>query len=152
PPLAPALDHVLHFVLCDFGPRGTAYVETDPGAADELTAIRSIVTGEHARPLRVIACHPVEGWCRDVSAQIAETLADVAELPDVARISVEMHAQPDAMRPLDDALREVEAARKAVEPPEAHPARLSAKVPSLADLTRTLPDEPGPQRHVRHSR
>jgi hypothetical protein len=91
PPLAPALDHTLHFLLCDFGARGIAYVETDPAAADELSITRAIVTGEYDRPLRVIACNPAEGWCRDVSAQIAANIADVAEMPAGARAFVEMH-------------------------------------------------------------
>jgi hypothetical protein len=79
-------------VLCDFGRNGVAYVKTDPAAADELTITCAIVTGEYERPLRVISCNPAEGWCRDVSAQITKSLADVEELPAGARAFVEMHA------------------------------------------------------------
>ena len=135
PPLAPALDQTLHFVLCNFGRRGDAYVETDLAAADELTITRNIVTGKYDRPLRVIACHPLEGWCRDVSAQIARSIADVEELPPGARAFIEMHSQPDPMRSLDDALNEIEAARKSLEKTEAQLARQRVNAPDLADLT-----------------
>lgn len=133
PPLAPALDQTLHFVLCDFGSRGAAYVEADPTAADELAITRNIVTGEYDRPLRVIACNPAEGWCRDVSAWIAKNIADVEDLPSGARAFVELYAQPDAMRSLD-ALNAVEAARKALEKTETQLARHRAKAPDIADL------------------
>ena len=93
PPLAPAPDHTLHFVLCDFGRHGPTFVETNLDAADELTITRNIATGEYDRSLRVIACNPAEGWCRDVSARIAEYLVDVEELPAGAREFVEAHAQ-----------------------------------------------------------
>ena len=91
PPLAPTSDQTLHFVLCAFGPFGTAYVETDPAQADEQTVIQDIATGEHERPLRVIACYPAEGWCRDVSVQIAERVAEVDDLTSGARAFAEMH-------------------------------------------------------------
>ncbi len=37
PPLVPTLDLDLHFVLCDFGALGTAYVETVPTEVDRDT-------------------------------------------------------------------------------------------------------------------
>ena len=45
PPLTPALDHSVHFVLCDFGRNGTAYVETDTAQADELSINRRFIAG-----------------------------------------------------------------------------------------------------------
>jgi hypothetical protein len=42
PPLVPSLGHDLHFVLCDFGKNGNAFVETDPAYADRKT--RSFLT------------------------------------------------------------------------------------------------------------
>ena len=135
PTLTPALDHTVHFVLCDFGPNGTAYVETDTAQADEMSIIRAVVTGEYDRPLRVIACNPAEGWCRDVSAQIAASLVDVEELSDGARAFAEMHAtSPKSARlsqarsVIDEALNKVEDACTAF-----------GRASNLADLTGMLP-------------
>ena len=92
PPLSPASDQTLHFVLCDFGPFGAVYVETDPTQVDEHTIIQNIATGEYQHPLRVIACNPAEGWCRDASVQIAESVAEVDHLTSSsARAFAEMH-------------------------------------------------------------
>jgi hypothetical protein len=37
----------LHFVLCDFGPYGQAYVETDPCEADASTIERNLLDGQY---------------------------------------------------------------------------------------------------------
>jgi hypothetical protein len=64
----------LQFVLCDFGPSGQAYVETDPCEADAST----ILDGQYNRPVRVVALNVEEGWVRDVSQLIAAKVQDVA--------------------------------------------------------------------------
>src|SRR5262245_47400667 len=64
----------LHFVLCDFGRSGQAYVETDPAEADAST----IVLGQYDRPVRILALNVEEGWVRDVSEIIAAKVQDVA--------------------------------------------------------------------------
>jgi hypothetical protein len=51
----------LHFVLCDFGPSGQAYVETDPCEADASTIVRNLLEGQYNRPVRVVALNVVEG-------------------------------------------------------------------------------------------
>src|SRR5262245_216343 len=91
PPLAPTFDQTLYFVLCDFGRFGAVFVETDPAQTDEQTIIQDIATGQHERPLRVIACNPAEGWCRDASVQIAESVAEIDHLTSGARAFAEMH-------------------------------------------------------------
>ena len=45
----------LHFVLCDFGRSGQAYVETDPTQADASTIVRNLLDGQYHRPVRVLA-------------------------------------------------------------------------------------------------
>jgi hypothetical protein len=40
--MSPA-DQDLHFVLCDFGRHGRAYVETDPAEADASTIVRKLL-------------------------------------------------------------------------------------------------------------
>src|ERR1700720_4529176 len=78
PPLVPALDLELHFVLCDFGALGIAYVETVPTEVDRDTIIRNMMSGEYDHPLHVIAVNPAKGWARDVSEDIARALVETA--------------------------------------------------------------------------
>jgi hypothetical protein len=89
----------LHFVLCDFGPSGQAYVETDPCGADASTIVRNLVNGQYDRPVRVLALNVEEGWVRDVSQLIAAKAQDVArrdgqELTGGTRAFIETHSDP----------------------------------------------------------
>jgi hypothetical protein len=60
-------------VLDDFGARlGRAWRETDEEAADRETLIRNLLSGEYSKPVRIIAFNSVEGWCRDVTADMAD--------------------------------------------------------------------------------
>ena len=77
PPLVPALDLELHFVLCDFGALGSAYVETDPTKAGRDVIIRNMIAGEYDLPLHVISVNPAKGWARDVSEEIARALIEI---------------------------------------------------------------------------
>jgi hypothetical protein len=76
--LVPSLDADLHFILCDFGRSGLAYVEIDPAEADATTVVQKLLHG-YERPLRVIALNADEGWSRDISEAIAAKVRDVAE-------------------------------------------------------------------------
>jgi hypothetical protein len=82
PSLVPSPDHDLHFVLCDFGKYGKAYIETDPSEADRDTIVRNMIDGQYGRPVRVIAINPAEGWSRDVSEEIAKAVLTAAEVED----------------------------------------------------------------------
>ena len=82
PSLVPSPDHDLHFVLCDFGKYGKAYIETDPSEADRDTIVRNMIDGQYGRPVRVIALNPAEGWSRDVSGEIAKAVLTAAEVED----------------------------------------------------------------------
>jgi hypothetical protein len=68
----------LHFVLCDFGALGIAYVATVPTEADRDTIIRNMMSGKYHHPLHVIAVNPAKGWARDVSEAIARALVETA--------------------------------------------------------------------------
>jgi hypothetical protein len=48
--LVPSLDADIHFVLCDFGRAGLAYVETDPAEADATTIVQNLLNGQYERP------------------------------------------------------------------------------------------------------
>jgi hypothetical protein len=74
PPLVPSLDDDLHFVLCDFGRNGHAFVEMDPAHADRNTIIRNLIAGEYERPLSVVAFNLAEGWAYDVSESVAKAI------------------------------------------------------------------------------
>jgi hypothetical protein len=92
PPLVPSLDHDLHFVLCDFGKRGQAFVETDPVHADRNTIICNLIAGEYERPLSVVAFNLAEGWAYDVSIPIARAIMKAdASLTAGTRAFVEAH-------------------------------------------------------------
>src|SRR5690348_14892929 len=61
-----------YIVLDDFGPRlGRAWRETDENADDGETIIRNLLAGEYSRPVRIACFNLAEGWCRDVSKEMA---------------------------------------------------------------------------------
>jgi hypothetical protein len=76
--ISPVPEQDLHFVLCDFGRSGQAYVETGPTEADASTVVRNLLRGQYDRPVRVLALNVEEGWVRDVSEIIASKVQDVA--------------------------------------------------------------------------
>jgi hypothetical protein len=89
----------LHFVLCDFGRSGQAFVESDPSQADASTIVRNLLDGQYNRPVRVLALNVEEGWVRDVSQVIAAKVRDVARrdgqgLTAGTRAFVEGHSDP----------------------------------------------------------
>jgi hypothetical protein len=88
----------LHFVLCDFGRSGQAYVETDPTEADASTVVRNLLQGQYDRPVRVLALNVEEGWVRDVSEIIAAKVQDMARHEELGltagtRAFVEAHSE-----------------------------------------------------------
>src|SRR5947209_5401067 len=94
PPFVSAPDLELHFVLCDFGALGIAYVETVPTEADRDTIVRNMMSGDYNHPLHVIAVNLAKGWARDVSEDIARALIETAvrggySLPPVTQGFVE---------------------------------------------------------------
>ena len=77
PTLVPGSDPTFHLVLNDFGRLGCAYVETDEAKADEWTIISNIAKGHYSNPVKVIAVNVAEGWCRDVTSNIAQAVFDL---------------------------------------------------------------------------
>ena len=72
----------LHFVLCDFGQAGVAFVETLPEAADEATIVTNMLSGHYDQPMQVIAVDLTAGTARDVSAEIAHKVEAAATAAD----------------------------------------------------------------------
>src|SRR5262245_27903806 len=93
-PLAPEQD--LHFVLCDFGRSGQAYIETDM-EADAAIIVRNLLRGQYDQPVRVLALNVEEGWVPDVSDIIAAKVQSKTrreEQGPTARAFVEAHGDP----------------------------------------------------------
>jgi len=76
PSIAPhGPDQDTYVVLDDFGPRlGRAWREINEDAANRETLIRDLLSGEYSNPVRIIAFNPAEGWCRDVTVDIADEM------------------------------------------------------------------------------
>jgi hypothetical protein len=95
PPLTPGDDVTVYLVLDDFGNLGRAS-EADEEKADKETVIRDLLCGQYTNPVRVVVISPVEGWSRDVSADIAREVAarswgECQPLPSGTKWFVEHH-------------------------------------------------------------
>jgi hypothetical protein len=70
-------DHDICLVLNDFGDElGRAWLEADEERTDRETVIRDLLAGQYSDPVRVIAFNTVEGWSRDISADVASEAAE----------------------------------------------------------------------------
>ena len=79
-------DQDTYLVLEDFGGIGCSWRETDAEDADRETLIRDLVEGQYRHPVRIVCFNSVEGWCRDVTSDIADELrrryVEFGEVPD----------------------------------------------------------------------
>jgi len=62
-----------YLVLDDFGRLGRAW-RADEDATDRETLIRDLVEGGFYNQVRIVAFNSTEGWCRDVTVDIADEL------------------------------------------------------------------------------
>ena len=75
PSIAPnGLERDIYLVLDDFGRLGRAWRETDEAGASRPTLVRNLLEGQYENPVRIVAFNMAEGWCRDVTLEIAEEL------------------------------------------------------------------------------
>ena len=63
-----------YLVLEDFGPLGRVWWETDEENADRAALVRDLLDGQYDNPVRIIAFNTAQGWCRDVTVEIADEL------------------------------------------------------------------------------
>ena len=86
PPSAPhGPQQDTYLVLEDFGPRGRCWRASDEEDTDRETLIRDLFSGEYTDPVRIVAFNSAEGWCRDVTVDIAdEVRRRYAEMDDVS--------------------------------------------------------------------
>ena len=64
-------EQTVYLVLCDFGPLGQAYRETNPERADLETTITDLLSGQFENPVRIVAFNTAERWAEDVSEDVA---------------------------------------------------------------------------------
>jgi hypothetical protein len=75
PSIAPnGLERDIYLVLDDFGRLGRAWRETDEAGASRPTLVRNLLEGQYENPVRIGAFNVAEGWCRDVTLDIADEL------------------------------------------------------------------------------
>jgi hypothetical protein len=76
----------VYLVLDDFGGRLGCAWRKEQHRTDRDTLILDLVSGEHNNPVRIVAFNVAEGWCRDVTVDIADELrrrcAEFGEVPD----------------------------------------------------------------------
>lgn len=77
-----AADRDVYLVLADFGQLGRAFPETDEARSDRATVLQDLLQGQYRDPVRVVAFNTTEGWARDVSADVAHELAQLAAARD----------------------------------------------------------------------
>ena len=63
-----------YLVLEDFGRLGRAWRETDEECTVRERLIRDLLAGEYENPVRIVVFNTSEGWCRDVTVEIADEL------------------------------------------------------------------------------
>jgi hypothetical protein len=94
-------------VVNDFGRRGRAWCETDVEAADLETVIQDLLDGQYWHPVRVVSFNTLEGWSRDISAEVAEELRRRCDLQmrDIPSIILDFIERYEAASPRQLTLR-----------------------------------------------
>ena len=64
----------IYLVLDDFGRLGRAWRETDEAGTNRAMLVRNLLDGQYENPVRIVAFNIAEGWCRDVTVDIADEL------------------------------------------------------------------------------
>jgi hypothetical protein len=77
----------VYLVMDDFRKLGRAWCETDEERTDRETVIADLMDGQYRQPVRVISFNTAEGWSRDVTEEIAESVTE-----DCARSGQDMPA------------------------------------------------------------
>jgi hypothetical protein len=67
-------DQNVYVVLDDLGRLGRIWREADAEQTDLETVITDLLECQYGHPVRVVAFNTAEGWCRDVSEEIAHEL------------------------------------------------------------------------------
>jgi hypothetical protein len=71
PSIVPGTDQDVYLVLDDFDSRGRAWRESDVANTGLEMVIGDLLDGQYNNPVMVVGFNVAEGWCRDVSADVA---------------------------------------------------------------------------------
>ena len=74
PSIVPGTDQDVYLVVDDFGHLGQAWRESDVGDTDFEAIINDLLEGQYNSPVLVVGFNIAEGWCRDVSSDVAREL------------------------------------------------------------------------------
>jgi hypothetical protein len=93
-------DHDVYLVVDDLGRLGRVWLEADYEATDYETVVRDLLEGQYKNPMGIFAFNTVEGWSRDVSADIAAELRrrcdlQARDVPSRLQDFVDQHDQID---------------------------------------------------------
>jgi hypothetical protein len=100
---APPDDVDVYLVLDQLGGRlGRVWRETDEEKTDRKTLMTDLLDGQYSNPARVVALNTAEGWSRDVSAELADEIAERCGIDgfDVPPSLQDFVAQHATLRPL----------------------------------------------------
>jgi hypothetical protein len=75
PSIAPSSPDDVYLVLGDFGKRGWSWRELDEERTDRETVVRDLMDGQYSAPFSIVAFNTSESWSRDVSAEVADDIA-----------------------------------------------------------------------------
>ena len=74
PSIVPGGEKDIYLVPDDFGRLGRAWRETDEAGTNRATLVRNLLDGQYENPVRIVAFNTAEGWCRDMTVDIADEL------------------------------------------------------------------------------
>src|SRR5690242_18575677 len=74
PSIVPGGDQDVYLVVDDFGSHGQSWRESNVGDTDLETVINDLLEGQFYNAVGVVGFNVAEGWCRDVSAIVADEL------------------------------------------------------------------------------
>jgi hypothetical protein len=96
PPIVPGSDQDVYLVVDDFGHLGQSWRESNVGDTDLDIVITDLLEGQYNNPVLVVGFNVAEGWCRDVSEDVAHELRkrcedEMRELPPSLVEFVDLH-------------------------------------------------------------
>jgi hypothetical protein len=88
-------DRDVYLVLQDFGLLGRAWGEIDESKTNLETLLRYLLEGQYVNPIKIVAFNTAQGWSRDVTSAVANTLrkacADSDEIPSSLQNFLDAH-------------------------------------------------------------
>jgi hypothetical protein len=103
PSIVPGTNQEVYLVVDDFGHHGQCWRESNFGDTDLESVINDLLEGQYNNAVLVVGFNVAEGWCRDVSEDVARELlqrcADQGrELPPYLEELVSRHTRKAKVR------------------------------------------------------